>query len=232
MIITAVTGELIGSVAETTQLLANRRILVAVGNRLTLTAAVMTPTIHQSLVGGATTEEEALEIQREKDPDILITSEDLEKGYGMRLIERAKKYNPDITALVFIRRETHAVVEEAMEAGADGVMFVSSIGTGHGDFINALRTTAKGGIYFPQPVIDACCAHNVPSPDLVDPLSVRELDVMQCLVRGMKNTEIAESLHISPETVKSHVSTTIHKLGVRDRMQAVAFALTHGLIPA
>ena len=47
---------------------------------------------------------------------------------------------------------------------------------------------------------------------------------------GMKNTEIAESLHISTETVKNHVSTTIHKLGVRDRTQAVVFALTHGLV--
>ncbi len=232
MKITAVTGALMDSVAETTSLLANRKILVAVGNRLTLTAAVMAPSISQSLIGGATTEEEALEIQRDHNPDILIVSEDLERGYGVRLIERAKEYNPNITVLIFIKRETHEVVQEAMEAGADGVMFVSSIGTGDGDFINALRTTAKGGIYFPQPVINAYCALNKPLPANVEPLSERETEVIQCLVRGMKNTEIAEALTISPETVKSHVSSTISKLHVRDRMQAVAFALTHGLITA
>ena len=232
MKITAVTGALMDSVAETTSLLANRRILVCSGDRLTLTATVMAPAIAQSLVGGATTEEEALEIQQDQNPDILITSESLEKGYGVRLIERAKKYNPGITALIFIKRETHDVVQEAMEAGADGVMFVSTIGTGDGDFINALRTTAKGGIYFPQPVINTYCAHNKPLPANVEPLSERETEVIQCLVRGMKNTEIAETLIISPETVKSHVSSTISKLQVRDRMQAVAFALTHGLITA
>ena len=48
----------------------------------------------------------------------------------------------------------------------------------------------------------------------------------------MRNTEIADSLFVSAETVKSHVSTAIHKLGVRDRTQAAVFALTHGLIEA
>ena len=48
----------------------------------------------------------------------------------------------------------------------------------------------------------------------------------------MKNAEIADSLLVSAETVKSHISTAIHKLGVRDRSQAAVFALTHGLIEA
>ena len=48
----------------------------------------------------------------------------------------------------------------------------------------------------------------------------------------MKNTEIADSLFVSAETVKSHVSTAIHKLGVRDRTQAAVFDLTHGLVEA
>ena len=48
----------------------------------------------------------------------------------------------------------------------------------------------------------------------------------------MRNTEIADALIVSAETVKSHVSTAIHKLGVRDRTQVAVFALTHGLIEA
>ena len=218
------------SLAETSSLLANKRILFCNGDRLTLTAAIFTPAMAQSFVGGSTTEEEALELMDETEPDLLITSEMLERGYGIRLVERAKAKNPNIKALIFLKRETHEVVKEAMDAGADGVMFVSSIGTGHGDFINALRTTAKGGIYYPQPVLDVCCKHNVPAPELVDPLSQRELDVIRCLVNGMKNSEISEVLNISAETVKSHMSTTIHKRGVRDRTQAVVFALTHGLV--
>ena len=214
------------------KMLANKRVLVCSKNRLTLTAVSLAAPILQSLVGGATTEDEALQIQLESNPDLLITSEDLERGYGIRLVEKAKRQSPNLKALIFLSRETPAVVQEAMEAGAGGVMFISSIGTGDGDFIHALSTTNSGDIYYPRAVLDAATAKVKPAPILVDPLSERELEVIQCIIRGMKNTEIADSLFVSAETVKSHVSTAIHKLGVRDRTQAAVFALTHGLVEA
>ena len=218
-------------------MLANKRVLVCSKNRLTLTAVSLAEPILQSLIGGATTEDEALQIQLESNPDLLITSEDLERGYGIRLVEKAKQQSPGLKALIFLSRETPEVVQEAMEAGADGVMFVSSIGTGDGDFIHALRTTNSGGIYYPRAVleaatakVEAATAKVKPAPILVDPLSERELEVIQYIIQGMKNTEIADSLFVSAETVKSHVSTAIHKLGVRDRIQAAVYALTHGLV--
>lgn len=212
------------------RLLVQKRVLVCSKNRLTLSALCLCTPILQSLVGGATTEDEGLDLQIQHNPDLLITSEDLEKGYGIRLVEKAKKRSPDLTALIFLERETTEVVHEAMDAGADGVMFASSVGTGNGDFIQALTTTNSGGIYFPKSVRDAAAAKLKPAPQLTDPLSERELDVVRCIIQGMKNTEIADALFISSETVKSHVSTTIQKLGVRDRTQAAVFALTHGLV--
>ena len=214
------------------KLLVDKKVLVCSKNRLTLSALCLCTPILQSLVGGATTEDEALQVLRETHPDILMTSEDLEMGYGIRLIEKAKEHSSDLKALIFLQRETPEVVQEAMEAGADGVMVMSSIGTGDGDFIHALSTTNSGGIYYPRAVREAATAKVKPAPVLVDPLSERELDVIRCIIRGMRNTEIADSLFVSAETVKSHVSTAIHKLGVRDRTQAAVFALTHGLIEA
>ena len=212
------------------KLLADKKVLVCSKNKLTLTALVLCTPILQSLVGGATTEDEALEIAQESKPDLLITSEDLEKGYGIRLVETIKKRTPDLKALIFLQRETPEVVQEAMEAGADGVMFTSSIGTGNGDFIQALTTTSSGGIYYPKAVREAVTKKPRPAPVLTDPLSDRELEVIRCIIQGMKNLEIAEALFISAETVKSHVSTAIQKLGVRDRTQAAVFALTYGLV--
>ena len=212
------------------KLLADKKVLVCSKNKLTLTALVLCTPILQSLVGGATTEDEALEIAQESKPDLLITSEDLEKGYGIRLVETIKKRAPDLKALIFLQRETPEVVQEAMEAGADGVMFTSSIGTGNGDFIQALTTTSSGGIYYPKAVREAVTKKPRPAPVLTDPLSDRELEVIRCIIQGMKNLEIAEALFISAETVKSHVSTAIQKLGVRDRTQAAVFALTYGLV--
>jgi DNA-binding NarL/FixJ family response regulator len=62
-----------------------------------------------------------------------------------------------------------------------------------------------------------------------NPLSQRELEVIRCIIEGMKNLESAEALFISAETVKSHVSTVIQKHGVRDRTQIAVFALTYRL---
>ena len=214
------------------KLLAKKRVLVSSKNRLTLSALCLCTPILQSLVGGATTEDEALQIQKESNPDILITSEDLEKGYGIRLVEIAKQKSPDLKALIFLKRETPEVVQEAMEAGADGVTFNSSIGSGNGDFIQALSTTNSGGIYYPKAVRQVATAKVKSVPILIDPLSERELEVIRGIIQGMKNNEIAETLFISTETVKSHVSNAIQKLGVKDRTQAAVYALTHGLVEA
>ena len=89
------------------KLLANKKVLVCSKNRLTLTALCLCTPILQSLVGGATTEDEALQVQQKNHPDILITSEDLENGYGIRLVEKAKNYSPELKALIFLQRETH-----------------------------------------------------------------------------------------------------------------------------
>ena len=56
-----------------------------------------------------------------------------------------------------------------------------------------------------------------PALVITDPLIERELEVIRCIIEGMKNLEIAEVLFISDDTVKSHVSTVIQKFGVRDR---------------
>ena len=211
-------------------LLSQKKVLVCSKNRLTLSSLCLCTPILQSLIGGATTEDEGLDLQLKFNPDILITSEDLETGYGIRLVEKVKIHNPKIKALIFLARETTEVVHEAMAAGADGVMFISSVGSGHGDFINALTTTNNDGVYYQKSVRAAATAIIKQPPELIDPLSEREREVLRCIIKGMKNSEIAESLILSSETIKSHVSSTIQKLGVRDRTQAAVFALTHGLV--
>ena len=62
------------------------------------------------------------------------------------------------------------------------------------------------------------------------PLSDREMEVLQCVVRGMSNKEIAGLLQISHQTVKNHVTSILRKFGVEDRTQAVVYALKHGWV--
>ncbi|WP_063404101.1 helix-turn-helix transcriptional regulator, partial [Prochlorococcus marinus] len=165
-------------------------------------------------------------------PDILFTSDDLEQGYGIDLVKEAKLVSTEIKALIFLRRETKEVVDEALDAGADGVMFVSSVGSGNGDFIQSLLTTLKGGIYYPADVRDLARDNKQlnDAPVIDYQLTERELEVLNAIVGGLSNKGISESLFVSTETVKSHVSTIISKLGVRDRTQAAVFAIRHRIV--
>ena len=161
-----------------------------------------------------------------------ICSSDLERGYGIDLLKRVKAELPTCQLLILLVRETQEVVQEAMEAFADGVIFKSSLGTGKGDFMQALATLAEGGVYFPEEIRRLGVAQ-APKPDLpplIEELSERELEVVAAVARGLKNNAIAGSLGISLETVKTHVVNAMGKLGARDRTQLAVMALLYGLI--
>ena len=61
-------------------------------------------------------------------------------------------------------------------------------------------------------------------------LSTCEMEVLKLLVKGQSNTEIADVLYLSPNTIKTHVRSIFNKFGVDNRVQAVVFALRHGLV--
>ena len=168
-------------------------------------------------------------------PDLVLVTEDLEQGYGISLVRELRQRWPECICLLFLRRETQEVVREALDAGAQGVIFVSSLGSGDGDFMKAIARTLEGGTYFPGPVREAAAFHvgdDSGSLETLDQLSGREQEVLQALSEGYCNREIAQRLFISQETVKTHVSTVISKLGVRDRTQAAVMALRMGLLSA
>ena len=62
------------------------------------------------------------------------------------------------------------------------------------------------------------------------PLSVREVEVLDCVAQGLSNKEIAEALFITEQTVKNHMTSVLRKLEVTDRVQAVLYAVKHGWI--
>jgi DNA-binding NarL/FixJ family response regulator len=104
--------------------------------------------------------------------------------------------------------------------------------------VRAIRTLADGGTFF-QPSLTEKLLRGVkrkpgdglpPPPDLVEPLTSRETEVMRLVAGGYSNREIGEALGTAESTVKVHVSSILSKLGVRDRVQAVLRVLEAGLI--
>ena len=208
-------------------LLSGKRSIACMGDLLTLASFSLVPVVSQSLVGAYTTQSEAAAVCQQKSPDLLFVTENLEQGYGLSLARHVKEFSPKTRTLVFLHRETQAVVREALEAFVEGVMFVSSLGKGvDGDFIRSLAAIADGGNYYPKEVKAVAGYESVEVlPDLTD----REMEVLRVLSCGLSNKEVSESLFISAETVKSHVSTIIGKMGVKDRTQAVIKAIRAGI---
>ena len=221
-----------GALKQVERLLAQRRVVAVMGDRLTLCSFVLAEPVRPSLIGAATTEDEGFALVQNNRPDLLICSEDLETGYGLNLLKRVRSAVPNCQRLIVLVRETQEVVQEALAACADGVIFKSSLGSGHGDLISALQTIAEGAVYYPEQIrgLAAASAPNPDLPALIEELTPRELEVVAAVSRGLKNNAIADQLGVSLETVKTHVGNSMAKLAARDRTQMAVTALLYGLI--
>ena len=212
---------------EVKGLLVGKTSMACMGDMLMLAAFSHAVPINHSLLGVYTTEREALTACQDRQPDLLCLVEQLEQVYGINLALKVKNISPATRVLLFLRREIQDVVREAIEANVDGIIFVHSIGqSADGDFLKSIRAIANGSSYYPKEV--RTMAGYVKSIELAG-LSDRESEVLEALCQGMSNKEMAEVLFVSPETIKSHVSTVIGKLGVKDRTQAVISAIRAGM---
>lgn len=121
---------------------------------------------------------------------------------------------------------------EALEAGASGFLLKNCEPE---RLLEAIRTVADGGALLAPEVTRRVIAQAVygrrdaATHPAIEQLTGREQDVLAALARGLSNAEIAEELVISEATVKTHVSSCLTKLGVRDRVQAVIFAYENGI---
>jgi DNA-binding NarL/FixJ family response regulator len=119
----------------------------------------------------------------------------------------------------------------ALTAGACGFLLKDAP---PGDLLDGVRRAAAGDSPFSQEVLRrlvqrAVHARTAPPPALAG-LTARERDVLDLVADGLSNAEIAERLIVSAETIKTHISRVLNKLGVRDRVQAVITAYESGLV--
>jgi DNA-binding NarL/FixJ family response regulator len=125
-------------------------------------------------------------------------------------------------------------IVEGLRAGASGFLLKDAPPE---ELIRAVRVVAAGNAMLAPDVtrrlLDRVAAR-LPSvrgrPPEIDELTERERDVLQLVARGRSNSEIAQRLHVSETTVKTHVSHVLEKLGLRDRIQAVVLAYETGMV--
>lgn len=173
------------------------------------------------VVAEAGTAEEAVARHAEFCPDVTLMDLRLPDSRGAVAIRKIRSRHPGARFVVLTTYEGDEDVHQALESGAQGYIIK---GMPHEMLINALKRVYAGGRYLPPPVARALESR---TPDAS--LTPREREVLQLLVQGKSNKEIATLLGIAEATVKCHFRIIYMRMGVADRTQAVVSALQRGL---
>jgi DNA-binding NarL/FixJ family response regulator len=166
--------------------------------------------------------------------DVAIVDLNLPDGSGTDLIRELRSSLPRATALVLSATTDQKHLASAIEAGAAGVMHKSAPMS---ELVEAVRRLAAGEqLLSQQEVIGALRLlvrvreSNREAQLAIDRLTPREREVLQALAEGWSDKEIATRLHVGVGTVHSHVTNILSKLEVSSRLQALVFAVRHGVV--
>jgi DNA-binding NarL/FixJ family response regulator len=175
------------------------------------------------VVGRARTGAEALELIERRDPAVALLDRRLPDLSGIEVARRIVRAFPRTATLLYTGHADSALVHEALDAGARGVVLKEAPLP---DLPRAIAIVAGGGTYLDPLLGGALATLGVQ----VRQLTAREREVLRLLANGHTNAEVGLQLYLSPETVRTHVHRAVTRLGVRNRTQAVAKALREGLI--
>lgn len=168
---------------------------------------------------------EALSAAVTRDPDVVLMDLRMPGMDGVEATRAIRDRCPGVAVLVLTTYDTDEAIVRAVEAGAAGFMLKDSPTP---DLVEAVRRAASGETVFAPPITKRLeeRVHRV-SPDA---LTSREIDVLREVAGGNTNAEIAQHLHISEATVKTHLIHIYDKLAVSDRAAAVARAYEKGVL--
>jgi two-component system NarL family response regulator len=175
-----------------------------------------------SVVAEAANGQQAVEMFRQHRPDVTLL--DLRMP-GMGGVEAAMAIRAEFPGTRMIALTTYGGDEDIRRALAAGVSAFLTKDVLHDELLKAIRAVHGGQTYLPAAVA-ASLAAQLPRPDL----SAREVQVLELIVRGLANKQIAYSLNIAEHTVKNHVKNILSKLSVQDRTQAATAAIQRGII--
>lgn len=184
------------------------------------------------VIGQAKDGQEALELVKTLEPDLVLMDLKMPKLNGVQATKAIKEHFPDVAILVLTTYDFDDWVANAIRNGANGYLLKD---TPPQELVTAIRGTVQGKNYIDPNVAGKMFQQmqNAPSKgslELTDPLTERELDVLNLLAKGLSNQEIAESLKLSEGSVRNYLSTLFSKLGVSDRTKAAVLAIQHGLV--
>jgi len=185
------------------------------------------------VVGEAANGAEAVELAQRAQPDVILMDVRMPVLDGVEATRRLVAAGSPARVLILTTFDLDEYVHAAIRAGASGFLLKD---VEPEELVAAVRVVADGDALLAPSVTRRLLERfadtlppEVQSPDL-DALTSRELETLRLLASGSSNAEIAEQLVVAEATVKTHVSSILRKLRVRDRVQAVVAAYDAGLV--
>lgn len=183
------------------------------------------------VVGEASSGEEAVKLAMELLPDVLLMDLVMSGMGGVQATRKVKNLTPRTQIVVLTSYHQDEFIFPALQAGAISYVLKD---VAMDDLVNAIRKAAEGeAVLHPRVAERVILEINGAKRAVYNPftdLTNREMEILRLIARGLSNTEIAETLFISENTVKGHVSNILSKLHLADRTQAAVFAWEQGLI--
>ena len=183
------------------------------------------------IVGEATNGVEAVEKARTVQADVILMDMVMPRQAGAAAIREIKKENPAARILVLTSFAEDDKIFPAIKSGALGYLLKDAETD---QLLQAIRDVNDGKFSLDPSValrVIRELNHGSDLPPTVDPLTERELEVLQLVAQGLTNGEIAERLVLGERTVGNHISSILSKLHLANRTQAALYALREGIAP-
>lgn len=179
---------------------------------------------------------EAVQLTLEHRPDVVLMDIRMPNTDGIDATAEIRQQSPSTQVLMLTTFDDVELIERSLDAGAVGYLTKDIAAA---DLASAIRSAASGVVQLSQSVTRTlrgnAPARSVAATDAdvtaeASAMPPRERDVLQLLVEGKSNKQIASELHLSTGTVKNHVSSILRRLGTTDRTHAAVLAVRHGIV--
>jgi len=174
---------------------------------------------------------EAVQLALRELPDICVLDVSMPRMSGLQATVEIRTHAPQIAVLVLSMYDDERYLFEALQAGAAGYILKQEADT---VLVEAVRAVWRGEPFMTnaaeQSLLRKWMADDSTGP--VEPLTLRERQVLKLIAEAFTNKAIGETLHVSEKTVESHRANLMRKLEMRDRVELVRYAIRRGLIEA
>ena len=178
-------------------------------------------------VDGLDAVEKALSVK----PDLCVLDVSMPRMTGLQATRQIRAHLPDTRVLNLSMHDDERYLFDALKAGAAGYVLKREVDHA---LLDAVRALSRGEAFLTNAVerslIREWMSDDFTGPD--EPLSPREQEVLKLIAEAYTNKRIAETLHVAEKTVESHRANLLRKLGMRDRVELVRYAIRRGLTEA